>query len=273
MALAHNNAVRDAARLIAGAEGIIVTAGAGMGVDSGLPDFRGQDGFWNAYPALKHEGYSFYEIASPKAFCDRPRLAWGFYGHRLSLYRSTKPHAGFDIIARWGGGTSRGAFVFTSNVDGHFQKAGFPQDRVVECHGSIHELQCLENCIGATWSADLFDPVIGDTDCRLIGKLPMCPQCGALARPNILMFEDTGWAGEVYEVRREALDRWTASVSKIVVVEIGVGTSIPTVRRYGERVATALIRINSREAETRHPHAISLQGNALNVLLAIDSLM
>jgi hypothetical protein len=65
-----------AAELLSQADGLIIAAGAGMGVDSGLPDFRGNAGFWNGYPAL----------------------AWGFYGHRLQLYRDTAPHPGFSIL-------------------------------------------------------------------------------------------------------------------------------------------------------------------------------
>ncbi|WP_332460139.1 Sir2 family NAD-dependent protein deacetylase, partial [Caballeronia calidae] len=41
--------------------------------------------------------------------------------------------------------------AYTSNVDGHFQAAGFPADRVVECHGSIHTVQCAQPCSGALW--------------------------------------------------------------------------------------------------------------------------
>ena len=63
-----------------------------MGVDSGLPDFRGEHGFWKAYPALGRAKISFDSIASPEAFEKNPRLAWGFYGHRLKLYRETVPH-------------------------------------------------------------------------------------------------------------------------------------------------------------------------------------
>lgn len=77
---------------IASADALLVTAGAGMGVDSGLPDFRGNAGFWKAYPALAHSGTSFTEIANPSAFRADPARAWGFYGHRLRLYRETVPH-------------------------------------------------------------------------------------------------------------------------------------------------------------------------------------
>src|SRR6266581_8850065 len=109
-----------------------------MGVDSGLPDFRGRDGFWRAYPPLARLGLSFEQMANPSWFDRDPALAWGFYGHRLALYRKTAPHDGFGILRSWASRMECGAFVFTSNVDGHLQEAGFPHDSVCEVHGSIH---------------------------------------------------------------------------------------------------------------------------------------
>src|SRR5262250_1763780 len=109
-------ALERAARLIAEAEGLVIAAGAGMGVDSGLPDFRGSQGFWNAYPALGTREIGFTAIASPPTFRTEPRLAWGFYGHRLQLYRETVPHAGFALLKDWAARRPQGAFVFTSNV-------------------------------------------------------------------------------------------------------------------------------------------------------------
>ena len=103
---------------------MIVTAGAGMGVDSGLPDFRGAEGFWNAYPVYRKLGLNFEDLANPHWFESDPCLAWGFYGHRLALYRRTGPHAGFEILRRWADAKPQGAFVFTSNVDGQFQRCG-----------------------------------------------------------------------------------------------------------------------------------------------------
>ena len=89
---------QQCAALIDYADGLLITAGAGMGVDSGLPDFRGSEGFWKAYPALANAGIHFQEIASPESFRSHPRQAWGFYGHRLNLYRHTLPHDGFRIL-------------------------------------------------------------------------------------------------------------------------------------------------------------------------------
>ena len=116
-----NNAVERAAGLIDQADSLIVAAGAGMGVASGLPDFRGNEGFWRAYPALAKAQLDFTEVADPRTFLKDVRLGWGFYGHRLNLYRNTVPHAGFDILLKWAEQVPHGARVFTSNVDGQFQ--------------------------------------------------------------------------------------------------------------------------------------------------------
>ena len=60
--------IERAAEVISQSDALVILAGAGMGVDSGLPDFRGRDGFWKAYPALEQTGHSFEEIANPEAF-------------------------------------------------------------------------------------------------------------------------------------------------------------------------------------------------------------
>ena len=75
-----NDNYRIAAEWIAEADGLLITAGAGMGVDSGLPDFRGKEGFWNAYPGLGKQGVDFIDIANPRNFIIDPELAWGFTG-------------------------------------------------------------------------------------------------------------------------------------------------------------------------------------------------
>ena len=263
--------VASAVDALARADALLVTAGAGIGVDSGLPDFRGTDGFWRAYPALRHERFEFHEIASPQAFRAHPQLAWGFYGHRLGLYRDTVPHAGFAILRRWMDAMRNGGFVLTSNVDGQFQKAGFDPARIVEIHGSIHAMQCLRPCSDDTWSAAPFTPDVDTATCRLVGELPRCPRCGGLARPNILMFGDRGWLGARHEAQERVLESWVAQAGRVTVVEIGAGTAIPTVRMLSERLGADVIRINAREAHARRADVIGLKGGALATLAALDA--
>jgi len=247
--------LQKAKQLLIEADAILITAGAGMGVDSGLPDFRGVEGFWNAYPKVRELGLRFEELANPEWFENDPALAWAFYGHRLHLYRKTTPHQGFEILLELSKYKKYKHFVFTSNVDGQFQKAGFKDARIMECHGSIHYLQCTRNCQGKIWSAEGVHLEISE-DFRAQEPLPRCPDCGALARPNILMFGDWSWESGRTDAQSRRLQAYLAQLedagAKPAVLEMGAGTAVPTVRRMSEEVAAhfdvPLIRINPRES-------------------------
>ena len=261
--------IAKAAELIAEADALIITAGAGIGVDSGLPDFRGKEGFWSAYPALGRAGISFESIACPQSFVDTPELAWGFYGHRLSLYRATEPHNGFQILRNIALRLPHGSFVFTSNVDGHFQKAQFDEARIIECHGSIHYLQCLDGCEDHVWSSVGFNPEVNEAECRILSRMPLCNHCRNLARPNILMFNDWNWLPHRKYEQQVRYRRWRAAVTNPVVIEIGAGTAIPSVRRFGEEQECPLIRINPREYHLGQGNDISLALGGLAGLVEI----
>ena len=267
-----SDSLAAAAHLLRGAESLLICAGAGMGVDSGLPDFRGTQGFWQAYPALRDAGIDFHEIANPAAFDADPLLAWGFYGHRLQLYRATQPHAGFAILRDLAASMPGGAFVFTSNVDGQFQRAGFKEDQVVECHGSIHHLQCTLPCSNAIWPADAVAPLVDAAACRLRSPLPRCPGCGAPARPNILMFNDGAWIAARTDAQFDRLRRWRKTANKLVVIELGAGVAIPSVRRMSEQQGVPIVRINPR-APQLGPHAgVAISLTALEALQTLHGL-
>ena len=263
----------QAAEWIRQAPCMVVAAGAGMGIDSGLPDFRGDNGFWRAYPALGASGLHFEDIASPRAFEAQPRTAWGFYGHRLRLYRATQPHAGFDLLNQWGQRMQQGSFVFTSNVDGHFRKAGFTPSRIYECHGSIHRLQCMAHCNGDIWPTSTLYPQLDEVACHMLGDLPHCPDCGALARPNILMFDDAHWNSIRSDTQRMLLDKWLDSSQTPLVIEIGAGRAIATVRHFSRRMqqrGSKLVRINLHESNIHNPDAIEIALGAKEALERIQ---
>ena len=259
----HETHFAQAARALEGARALVITAGAGMGVDSGLPDFRGDEGFWRAYPPYKDLGLGFSSLANPRWFATDPAFAWGFYGHRLELYRKTRPHDGFGVLARLARRMDQGCFVFTSNVDGQFQRAGFDPERIVECHGAIDSLQCTRACGAGIFPADPYNVEVDPTSFRAKEPLPTCPRCGAMARPNVLMFGDGGWDGSRTDAQEERLGAWLVSIraearGRVVVIECGAGTAIPTVRGFSERIATSLdgllVRINVREPEVPAGH-------------------
>lgn len=262
--------IQQAAELIRSADALLIGAGAGMGVDSGLPDFRGNEGFWKAYPPFR--GRIFAEMSNPTWFRRDPELAWGFFGHRLHLYRNAVPHAGYHILKRWASESRVGAFVFTSNVDGQFSKAGFEPRQLLECHGSIHRLQCVTPCDEFVWPVGDLQLEVDLETIRSQSPLPTCPSCGGLARPNILMFGDGNWLDCETEAQAERMTEWLISAQRgrIVPVECGAGLAIPTVRNACERLSKHLIRINPRNFQTPK-HGIGIPLGAAEALQRIDA--
>ena len=186
-----------------------------MGVDSGLAGLPRQRGVlgtrirrWAASASTSRR--------SPRPTPSRAiRVAPGgstATGSRCTA--RTVPHAGFAMLRRWRERAPHGAFVFTSNVDGQFQKAGTPPDRVVECHGSIHHLQCLERCAGAIWPADRFVPDVDEAACRLVNDAARAaPPAADSRRPNVLMFGDWGWLAARAHAQEARLEAWLARVA------------------------------------------------------------
>ncbi len=271
-----SDACRKAADAIGKAGALVVTSGAGMGVDSGLPDFRGERGFWKAYPMYERLGISFVGAANPAHFHRDPEFGWGFYGHRTTLYRTTEPHDGFRILRQWITRLNLAHFVVTSNVDGQFQKAGFEEERMLEVHGSIHHLQCLSPCSDAIWPNREEIPV--DHATMRAKQIPRCPHCGGVARPNILMFGDFSWLSFRTDIQESRFGMFLEEEGRrdMVVVEMGAGTAIPTIRslseRLGRRRGTTVVRINPREPWIDAPH-LSVPEGSLSALQTIGALL
>lgn len=269
------SALNSAVEAIRQAQAVVLATGAGMGVDSGLPDFRGNQGFWMAYPMLGKKGISFAEIANPRWFHLDPARAWGFYGHRLMLYRETVPHEGFQALKRMQEALGFELFCYSSNVDGQLQRAGFAEELIVECHGSIHHLQCIRGCYDEIWSADELVVEVNAETLRATSELPVCHHCGSGARPAIYMFGDSGWV----ETRtRQQFDYYgdflrQHGAGSVVVLEVGAGVHVPNVRYQAERLQSTfgatLIRINPRAPEGP-AGTISLASGGAETLLAIE---
>jgi len=225
-------------------------------VDSGLPDYRGPTGFWKAYPAIAQLGISLEEMSGPEWFTKDPMFAWGFYSHRASLYDAAVPHEGFKILLNWVNTITKGNyFIFTSNIDSQFQKAGFKERKLYECHGSLNYLQCTVDCTpNGVWARDR-TPIPVDDKLHVINKekLPHCIRCDKLARPNVSLFGDTTETFNDYRTQKQKqkLKRWLKQSvdNKLLIIEIGCGISLHSIRIEVEdmiqkRPSTKLIRIN-----------------------------
>ena len=116
-------------------------------------------------------------------------------------------------------------------------------------------MQCIQDKSHGIWSAEN-DTVEVDMEKFVAATpLPICPICGALARPNILMFGDWDWMSKRSDNQMMRFRRWKTDLEnekkQVCVIEIGAGTAIASIRRMSESAAmqfyTSLIRINPRE--------------------------
>jgi NAD-dependent SIR2 family protein deacetylase len=249
--------ITHAANVLDHAQSLLITAGAGFSVDSGLPDFRGDKGFWKNYPPTAKRGLSLIEMANPQFFKREPELGWAFYSHLFALYQGAIPHPGFLQLLELGRSKKNGYFVLTSNVDGQFQKAGYDEHNIAECHGSIHYLQCSTPCCDDIWSVQDLKIEIDEDTFKAISPLPRCKHCGEIARPNVLMFSDGSWNSLRSKKQLERLWVWLREKQKnLAIVEVGAGTSVVTIRLYSEQFAKKydcpLIRINPHEYDVPH---------------------
>lgn len=258
-----------AAEALRAAEGLVFMADSAMGTDpAGFPD---NEAFWRAYPPLAKAGIGFETLASPQAFVDDAALAWGYYGRRIERCRAGVPHAGFAILRQWVESKPQNGFVFTSCVDGCFQRGGFAEERIVECQGTLLHLQCVKPCCAATWPApaDLRLAIDPET-LRAGGELPRCVRCGGTVRPNVLLVADGAWSSGRTLAQQVRFRAWQGSLARgrFAVMEICGGAG-PGVREAAEQLAAAgrvpLIRIQTRPLP-ESAEAVTLSGEPAAVL-------
>jgi len=147
----------------------VALTGAGVSTESGIPDFRSADGIWAQYDPM--------EYASIEAFRRDPVKVWEFYGRRLGALLDAKPNAAHESLAEL---ERRGLLsaVITQNIDRLHALAGSRD--VVEVHGSIATSVCLR--CGTTATLEDVLALLEDA------PAPACPSCGAILKPNVVMF-------------------------------------------------------------------------------------
>ena len=151
------------------AKHVVVSTGAGISAESGIPTFRGKEGLWKKYRAE--------ELATPTAFAQNPELVWEFYEWRRGIIAEKKTNPGHKVLARW-----ESVFpvfsLITQNIDGLHQKAGSTD--MLELHGNIWKLRCTE------------EGTISENHETPLKKIPpICPDCGALLRPHVVWFGES----------------------------------------------------------------------------------
>lgn len=215
----------------------VVLTGAGMSTESGLPDFRSEDGLWEKVDPM--------EQASIKSLTGNYDKFHESYEMGLGSLMDAKPHEGYDVLAKW---EDDGLIdsVVTQNVDDLHLKAG--NKNVYRVHGSINEFRCME-CANPVEAKDFMD------------KLP-CTKCGGRLRPNVVLFGE----GLPEEELQGAVDE--IAKSDLVIV---VGTSLVVfpVSQLPDITKGKKVYIN-REIPRNSNFDLNLEGTAGELLQRID---
>jgi len=222
---------------------IVFVTGAGISQESGIPTFRGKDGLWRNYDAMK--------LATIDAFYDNPKLVWEWYNERRMNIFQAQPNPGHEVIAELEKYVE--VVVLTQNIDGLHQKSG--STKVLELHGSIVKIKCSV--------CDYKEEILTE-----ISELPPLCKCGNILRPDVV------WFGEPLpqDVWQNAIN--LASNCDLMVI---AGTSLVvspanTLPIYAKQNNATLVEINPEETEMSGEMDVTIRNTSAESLPKLVSL-
>ena len=225
------------AQKLKGSKKIVFVTGAGISQESGIPTFRGKDGYWRRYDPMK--------LASIDAFYDDPKLVWEWYEDRRKNILSVKPNEGNFAISQME--EFKDVVVLTQNIDGLHQRSG--STNILELHGSIIRIKCTV--------CDFIDNITENFE-----SLPPKCKCGSMLRPDVV------WFGEPLpqNIWQSAIKE--ASICDVMII---VGTSLVvspanTLPVYAKQNGAILIEVNPEKTVMSNDMTLSIQATSVGVL-------
>ncbi len=216
---------------------IVFVTGAGISQESGIPTFRGKDGYWRKYDPMK--------LASIDAFYDDPKLVWEWYEDRRKNILDVKPNEGHFAISQME--EFKDVVILTQNIDGLHQRSG--STNVLELHGSIIRIKCTV--------CDFTDNITENFE-----SLPPKCKCGSMLRPDVV------WFGEPLpqNIWQSAIKE--ASICDVMII---VGTSLVvspanTLPVYAKQNGAILIEVNPEKTVMSNDMTLSIQATSVGVL-------
>jgi NAD-dependent deacetylase len=250
---------------------LVVLTGAGISAESGIPTFRGPEGYWR----IGSRNHRPEELATLAAFTRMPAEIWGWYLYRRGVCRAARPNAAHEELCRLERRLGDRFTLITQNVDGLHVRAGNTEARSWRIHGDIGRLRCAAGCtshVEDVPDALPLDWSRGQAVAPQHGRHLRCPSCGGWRRPHVL------WLDECYDepfYRFESSLRAAAAADALLVVGTSGSTNLPlAIVRIAWQRRIPLIVIGpddspfTRAAETA-PSGVFVRGTAVATLPAL----
>ena len=240
---------------------VLVLTGAGVSAESGIPTFRGKDGYWRDLDPIK--------LATPEAFARDPELVWQWYRERRHTIRDAQPNAAHQAIANLAQRADEFLLV-TQNVDDLHERAGLAKTEMVQIHGDIFVTKCSrcdfeqDQEHPPSIAAATYGVASEQEQEQSQNGAPRCTKCGALMRPGVVWFGEPLPSREIERVEHY-LQRDPCGVVIVVGTTATFGYIIDWALRASRR-GGELVEVNPEETPlsrfatrlVREPAALAL---------------
>jgi NAD-dependent deacetylase len=241
---------------------VVALTGAGISAESGIPTFRGHDGYW----VVGSRNYIPQQMATHEMFAEKPAEVWRWYLCRFSGARHAEPNAGHRALVTLDKTLGDRFTLVTQNIDGLHRKAGSTNERTYCIHGDSAFVRCARECgVGRLDLPDMgarsVDTPLSDADREQL----RCPRCGGWLRPHVLWFDEC-YDEENY--RCESTLSAAADADLLIVVGTSGATTLPM--RVGQLCfsnGAAIVDVNPEEdpfsdLAGRSPRGFHARGSA-----------
>jgi NAD-dependent deacetylase len=258
-------ALLDEVRLAKGK--VVALTGAGISAESGIPTFRGEEGYW----VVGSRNYMPQEMATRDMFERRPDEVWRWYLYRFGVCRGAQPNAGHRALVALEQALGERFHLVTQNIDGLHRRAG--SRRVYTIHGDAAWVRCAADCgLGRIDQPDL-GAWTKERKLDAAARAALtCPRCGGWLRPHVL------WFDEYYDEENYSMDsalRAAAAADLLLVVGTSGATNLPMqIGRIAFERGAAMVDVNPEpnpfaELAQRSERGVFAQGSAVERLPGI----
>lgn len=249
---------------------IVFLTGAGISAESGIPTFRGEEGYW----VVGSRNYRPTEMATHSAFVEMPKEVWSWYLFRRGVCRGASANSGHEALVRAEAALGDRFLLITQNVDGIHLRAGNSEARTFQIHGNIDYMRSAERDTSELFEIPSSIPVAWPKERRLTDdefETLRCPN-GERARPHVLWFDESY---DEEKFKFESSLRGAVEADLLIVIGTSGATNLPVqVGQLAAQRGAGLVAVNPEpsiftELASRSPHGFFAEGTAGEFVPAI----